>query len=337
MTWASSSVSSSSTQPKLGPVVGVDDGDVRAVRGRRRLGLGVEVDQRLAGRTDGSQPRRDADPAGRHEGGDPEAAEHEQPGRPARRRLVPQLGRPGGPEVVGGRDAEPDATGDGLTIGAELPRLVERHAEVEDSRRHGVGGAAGLVDADHRRHGPGRVDGDELVGGADSGRLGQLTVEAGGRRDRGPVLEDGQAGRAVTRRDVELRAQRVEQTGRHRQRVGRGRVGSVDERHDDEADAERSQEPAPAQRGRRADLFDRRGERLVGLLIRGRPAIAEVEVAVVDHRHRDAVAQVVDRHREQPRIAQVEDPVVADRGIGRQLCLGRVDEGGARGRTRRRR
>ena len=56
----------------------------------------------------------------------------------------------------------------------------------------------------------------------------------------------------------------------------------------------RGEQPAAAQGGRRADVLDRRDQVVVGGLARRRPAVAQVEVAVVDDRHRHTVAEVVD-------------------------------------------
>ena len=79
-----------------------------------------------------------------------------------------------------------------------------------------------------------------------------------------------------------------------------------------------------------ADLADDSAQLVVGGLVGDGPAVAEIGPAVVDEGHRHAVAEVVGRERDQPRVAEVEHAVVADLVGRQQRRLDELDEARAR-------
>ena len=326
--------SRSSTQPPK---------PVRSGVGQRGARLGVEVDQRLVAgpaRSAGASARRAGWP--RPARATHSSALHDEP-RVRRRRLDVARARPGRPPRRRRRSPRrtPAAAATSAPPTVSAPRVVERRGRGDDA-----GAATSAVARGPRRRrrstgvAAGRVDGRRARRGRRSTRLGQRRRRASavvGMTAR--VLEADEVGRAERADEVELAAERVDQPAGHGQRLRRRRVGAVDDRHDDVADRRTARAA-----GRRAACASvaisstaARSAPSAGL-VGDRPAVAEVGGAVVDDRHRHAVAEVVGRERDQPGIAEVQHAVVADRRPPAAATTPTgVDEAGAAGRTRRRR
>ena len=199
-----------------------DTSSARRRRGPRRRGRSAS--RRPGG---GPQPGRDPDAARGDQGGDPQHAEHDQPRRPARRRLVPQLRRARRPRRrTPSSTPKPRAPGDRLAVHLELPRLVERRrrgGRRRLDRRRRRGGSR------RRRRTPASapdVSTPTSSSGVDAARPRRARPSRRRRRrDRGPVLEDGDARRAERgARSSWIPSASISPAG-HRQRLGGGRVG----------------------------------------------------------------------------------------------------------------
>ena len=123
------------------------------------------------------------------------------------------------------------------TARATTPAGTSPDAEpvVQRSREHGGRGA--------------EVAADELGGPGGGGRVGQRSGERRRARERRGVLEDVEVGDVNRWLQVELRAERVDEPERRLDRVARRRLPTVEERHDDVADAVRREQAAAALRG----------------------------------------------------------------------------------------
>ena len=231
---------------------------------RSRSGRSTAAGRRRArhrGRSASRPARGDAEPpghrqpAGRHNASDPQH-------RLARRATTsattgsrsPASAAPGAADVVRGRDAEPERAQrrPGRRRAAASARPVGYRSARPRPPRHPT-----------RRRSPRPRRAPEWprscrrrpVASTDRRRrLGQRALELGGRRDRGLVLEAGERRGGDRTDEIELAAQRLEQPAGHGSGSAVVDADAVDERHHDEAHAERRQHAAGALRRRAGDL-----------------------------------------------------------------------------------
>ena len=230
------------------------------------------------------------------------------------------------------RRPEPGPRLDLTVTGAEPDAIVERGGDM-DNPGDSVGGRTVVgIAADEERRSLAQVGAHEHVVTREPAGIGRGAGELGDHRDPGSDGEHPDRRRAVRRADVELLAERLDQTRRDRQRVVDRRLRTVDFGQDDVADPCRREQRAGAQGRAVGDPIERIDHDVVGVGRRRRPPVGEVERTVVDHCEGDPVAVLPTRNGQHPRIAEVQHAVVA---LGRiEWELGTEQRSGAESAAR---